>query len=115
MPLEAVQSPPQVEVGSDPQVPLAEVNEDGDLGNRVGLEMSYLEPIEMEKPAEKLPRGQREALLVEGLEHDHLVRVLRREFLPVAAPPPGDLLLQAEAALDEVLDVALLERALLPR
>ena len=33
VPLEAVQSPPQVEVGSDPQVPLAEVNEDGDLGN----------------------------------------------------------------------------------
>ena len=43
--------------------------------------MSYLEPVEMEKPAEKRPRGQREALLVEGLEHDRLVRVLRWEFL----------------------------------
>ena len=60
-----------------------------------------------------MPRGQCKALLVEGLEHGRLVRVLRREFLPVAAPPPGDLLLQEEAALDEVLDVALLERALL--
>ena len=30
MPLEAVQSPPQIEVGGDPQVPLAEVDEDGD-------------------------------------------------------------------------------------
>ena len=76
--------------------------------------MSYLEPVEMEKPAEKCPRGQREALLVEGLEHDRLVHVLRRKFLPVAAPPPGDLLLREEAALDEVLDVALLERVLLP-
>ena len=98
----------------NPQVPLAEVYEDGDLSNGVGLEMSYLEPVEMEKPAEKWPRGQREALLVEGFEHDRLVRVLRREFLPVAAPPPGDLLIRQEAALDEVLDVALLERALLP-
>ena len=69
----------------------------------------------MEKPAEKRPRRQREAFLVAGLEHDRLVRVLRRELLPVAAPPPGDLLLWEEAALDEVLDVALLERALMPR
>ena len=73
--------------------------------------MSYLEPVEMEKPAEKHPHGQREALLVEGLEHDRLVRVLRRELLPVAAPPPRDLLLREEAALHHVLDVALLERA----
>ena len=93
VPLEAVQSPPQFEVGSDPQVPLAEVDEDRNLSNRIGLEMSYLEPVEMEKPAEKCPRGQCEALLVEGLEHDRLVRVLRREFFPIAAPPPGDLLL----------------------
>ena len=77
--------------------------------------MSYLKPVEVKKPVEKCPRRQPEALLVEGHEHDRLVRVLRRELLPVAAPPPGDLLLQEEAALDEVLDVALLERALLPR
>ena len=74
--------------------------------------MSYLEPVEMEEPAEKCSSGQCEALLVEGFEHDRLVRVLRREFLPVAAPPPGDLLLREEAALDEVLDVALLEQVL---
>ena len=68
----------------------------------------------MEKPVEKCPREQREALLVEGLEHDRLVRVLRWELFPVAAPPPGDLLLWEQAALHKVLDVALLERALLP-
>ena len=113
MPLEAVQSPPQIEVGSDPQVPLAEVDEDRNLSNRIGLEMTYLELVEMEKPTEKCPHGQREALLVERLKHDRLVRVLRRELLPVAAPPPGDLLLREEAALNEVLDVTLLERALL--
>ena len=88
--------------------------EDGDLSNRVGLEMSYLDPVEMKKLAENGPRGLRESLLIEGLEHDHLVRVLRREFLPVAAPPPGDLLLREDAALHHVLDVTLLERALLP-
>ena len=115
VPLEAVQSPPQIEMGGDPQVPLAEVYEDGDLSNGVGLEMSYLEHVEMKKPAEKGPYGQCKALLVEGLEHDRLVRVLRSEFLPVAALPPGDLLLREEVALDEVMDVALLERALLPR
>ena len=69
----------------------------------------------MEKPAEKRPRGQHEALLIEGLEHNRLVRVLRRELFPVAAPPPGDLLLREEAVVDEVLDVTLLERTLLPR
>ena len=76
--------------------------------------MSYLEPIEMQKLAEEGPRGQHEALLIEGLEHDRLVRVLGREFLPVAAPPPGDLLLQEDAPLQHVLDVALLESVLLP-
>ena len=76
--------------------------------------MSYLEPIEMKKTAEKGPRGQREALLVEGLEQDHLVRVLRSKFLPIAALPPGDLLLQEDATLHHVLEVALLERAPLP-
>ena len=76
--------------------------------------MSYLEPVEVKKPAEEGPRGQREALLIEGLQHDRLIRVLRWEVLPVAAPPPRDLLLREEATLDEVLDVALLERALLP-
>ena len=101
-------------MGGDPQVPLAEVYEDVDLSNGVGLEMSYLEPVEMKKPAEKGPRGQREALLVEGLEHDRLVRILRWEFLPVAAPPPRDLLLREDALLHHVLDVTLLERALLP-
>jgi hypothetical protein len=115
VPLEAVQSLPQIEVGSDPQVPLAEVDEDCNLSNRIGLEMSYLEPVEILKPAEKRPRGQRGALLIDGLEHDRLVRVLRWEFLPVAALLLGDLLLLEEAVLDEVLDVALLERALLPR
>ena len=68
----------------------------------------------MKKPTEEGPRGQCKALLIEGLEHDCLVRVLRREFLPVAALPPGDLLLREDAALYHVLDVALLERALLP-
>ena len=76
--------------------------------------MSYLEPVEMEKPTEKQPRGQRKALLVEGLEHDRLVRVLRQELLPVAAPPPRDLLLREDAVLHHVLDVTLLERASLP-
>ena len=115
VPLEAVQSSPQILMGGDPHVPLAEVYEDGDLSNGVGLEMSYLKPVEMKKLAEKGPRGLRESLLIEGLEHDHLVRVLRREFLPVAAPPPGDLLLREDAALHHVLDVVLLERELLPR
>ena len=76
--------------------------------------MSYLEPVEVKEPAEEGPSGQREALLIEGLEHDRLVRVLRREFLPVAASPPGDLLLWEDAPLHHVLDVAFLERALLP-
>ena len=75
--------------------------------------MSYLEPVEMKMPAEKCLRGQHEALLVEGLQHDHLVRVLRQELLPVEAPPLGDLLLREDAALHHVLDVALLERTLL--
>ena len=97
--------------GRSPSI-LAEVYKDGNLSNGVGLEMSYFEPVEMKKPTEKGPHGQCEALLIEGIEHDHLVRVLRREFLPVAAPPPGDLLLREEAALDEVLDVALLELVL---
>src|SRR6185312_7076068 len=107
MPLEEVQSLPQVEVGSDPQVPLTEVDEDGDLGDRVGLEMCYLKQVEVEKPVEDGPRGQREALFIEGLEHNHLVRVLRWEFLPIAAPPPGDLLLREDATLHHVLDVVL--------
>jgi hypothetical protein len=51
VPLEVVQSPPQVEVGSDPQVPFVEVDEDGNLGDRIGLEMRYLEPVEVKKPA----------------------------------------------------------------
>ena len=85
------------------------MSEDRDLGNGVRLEVRYLQLVEVKKPVEEGPRGQCEALLVEGFEHDRLVRVLRREFLPVAAPPPGDLLLREEAALDEVLDVALLE------
>ena len=38
--------------------------------------MRYLEPVEVKKPAEEGPHGQREALLIEGLEHDRLVRVL---------------------------------------
>jgi len=101
-------------MGGDPQIPLAEVDEDDDLSNRVGLEMSYLKPVEVKKPVEEGPRGQREALLVEGLEHDRLVRVLRWELFSVAAPPRGDLLLREDAALHHVLDVALLERAPLP-
>ena len=76
--------------------------------------MSYLEPVEVKKPAKKGACGQREALLIEGLEHDRLVHVLRWKFLPVTAPPPGDLFLWEDAALHHVLDVALLERALLP-
>ena len=90
------------------------MNEDRNLGDQIWLEMSYLEPVEVKKPAEKCSRGQPEALLIERLEDHRLIGVLRREFLPIAAPPPGDLLLREEAAFDEVLDVALLERALLP-
>ena len=70
--------------------------------------MCYFQPVEVKEPAEEGPRGQREALLVEGLEHDRLVCALRREFLPVTARPPGDLLLREDAALHHVLDVALL-------
>jgi hypothetical protein len=42
-------------MGGDPQIPLAEVDEDDDLSNRVGLEMSYLKPVEVKKPAEEGP------------------------------------------------------------
>ena len=47
VPLEVVQSPPQIEVGGDPQIPLTEVDEDGDLSNGVGHEMCYLKPVEV--------------------------------------------------------------------
>ena len=47
-------------------------------------------------------------------KHDRLVRVLRWELLPEAAPPLGDLLLWEDAVL-HVLGVTLLERALLPQ
>ena len=54
--------------------------------------MSYLELVEVKKPAEEGPRGQREALLIERLEHDRLVRVVSRIFdasysTGVAEPP----------------------------
>jgi hypothetical protein len=68
----------------------------------------------VKKPAEEGPHGQREALLVEGLEHDRLVHIPRWEFLPVAVSPPGDLLLREDAVLHNVLDIAVLERTLLP-
>ena len=76
--------------------------------------MCYFQPVEVKEPAEEGPRGQRKALLIEGHEHDRLSRVLRWEILPEAAPPPGDLLLWEDATLHHVLDVAVLERALLP-
>jgi len=47
VPLKAVQSPPQIEVGDDPQISLTEVDEDGNLSNGVGQEMCYLKPIDV--------------------------------------------------------------------
>ena len=108
VPIEAVQSQPQIEMGCDPQIPLAEVNEDRNLGSGVGIEMSDLQPVEVKEPTEEGPHGQCEALLVKGPEHDGLGLVLRRELLAVAASPPGDLLLWEDIALHHVLDVRLL-------
>jgi len=101
--------------GAIPKIPLAEVDEDRELSNGVGLMMCYFQPVEVKEPAEEGPRGQREALLVEGPKHDCLGRVLHRELLPEAALPPGDLLLREDIALHHVLDVGLLQRAPLPR
>jgi hypothetical protein len=58
------------------------------LRDRVQLEMSYLKPVEEKEPVEEGPRGQREALLVEGPEDDRLRSVLRRELVPEAAFHP---------------------------
>ena len=44
--------------------------------------MRYLEPVEVKEPAEEGPREQREAVLIEGLENDRLVCVVRRKLLP---------------------------------
>ena len=70
--------------------------------------MSYLEPVEVKKPTEEGPHGQREALVIEGPEHYCFGRVLRRELLPEAVLPPGDLLLWEDASLHHILDVRLL-------
>ena len=95
-------------MGRDPQIPLAEVNEDRDFSNGVGFEVRCLQPIEVKKPAEEGPCGQHEALLIEEPEHDGLDPVLRRELLAVAALSSRDLLLQEDAMLHHVLDVRLL-------
>ena len=76
--------------------------------------MCYLQPVEVKNPAEEGPRGQREALLVEGSEHDDLGPVLRREHLAVAALPPRDLFLREDTALNHVPNVYLLQHASLP-
>jgi uncharacterized membrane protein len=70
VPLEAVQRPPEIEVGSNPQEAFAQMDKNSDLRNGVQLEICYLKPVEMKKTSKECPDGQTEALLVERPE-DH--------------------------------------------
>ena len=52
-------------MGEDSQKCFAHVHEDGDVKNRVGIEVDKLNPIEKEESAQKTAAGNSKAMLKE--------------------------------------------------
>lgn len=85
-----IQPQPQVKVWGDPQERLAQMNEERDRQNKVGIKMCHLNPVVVQQTAEETLGWDPKLALHEGGEHDSHCLVLRRE-IPIRRFPKQHL------------------------
>lgn len=93
----------RIEMGLDAQIRLAEMNENADLEDGVGIEMEKLNPVEIKKAVKESMRGEAESPLKERLKHHDLAGLEGREFLTYHQPPSRSRLVQQHVIPDEAL------------
>lgn len=93
----------QIPMWLDIEKCFTKMNENGDLVDGVGIEMTELNPIEVEKTTEERLRGETKSSQEERLEHDGLVGLVGREILTYGRPPSCGHLVWQHAVPYEVL------------
>jgi hypothetical protein len=78
----------EVEVRSDAEVGLAEVDEGRDDCDRVGHQTHQLDAVELQQPAQEVTPGDTEPVLDVREEYDGLAGALVLERLSRRRPPP---------------------------
>ena len=86
----------EVDRGIDPQVPLVEGDEAGELDDGAGAKMMWLEPEELQEHAEEGARQQPKSVL-EAREEDHALQLLGLRPLLAARQTDGDIRLPGQA------------------
>ena len=81
------------EMGLNPQIRLAKMDEGGDMKNGVWIQMNELYLVEMQKTPEESTGGNEKTMVEEGLKNHDLTGIRGGEGFSIGGAPPDDLLL----------------------
>src|SRR5438552_3012650 len=104
----------QGEMGSNAKESFTQMDEGGNVEDRVGVQIHQLNPIKMKKTSEKFTGWQSKSPIEEGFKDDHLTSVGGREELPVGGAPSNEGLLRKDLVGDHLLEVLLHHSGLYP-
>jgi hypothetical protein len=93
----------KVVVGFDAKKSLTEMNKDGHMGNRIGIQVVKLKTINIKKAIEKIRGREGQSLFDKMLEHDDLIYILLRIRL-AERRTPLDYILTMKKTLDNKIN-----------
>ena len=102
------------EIGLNPQIRLAKMDEGGDMKNRVWIQMDELYLVKVQKTTKESASGDRESAIEEGLKNHDLTGVSGGEGFSIGGAPPDDLLLRKNPILHHPTEMLLGDGGPLP-
>ena len=102
------------EMGLNPQIRLAKMDEGGDMKNGVWIQMNELYLVEMQKTPEESTGGNGKTTVEEGLKNHDFTGIRGGESFSIGGAPPDDLLLRKNPILHHPVEVLLSNGGRLP-
>jgi hypothetical protein len=78
---------PEAEMGKNPEIGLTEMNKNGNLQDRIRVQVGQVQIVEIKEAAEEGRNGKSKAVDKKRNIDDGLMSVLRRNSNPAANPP----------------------------
>jgi hypothetical protein len=86
-----IQILPEAEMGENPEIGLTQMYKDGNLQDRIRVQVGQVQIVEIKEVAEEGRNGKSKATNKKRNKDDGLMSVLRRNSDPVANPPRAEL------------------------
>src|SRR5438105_1223404 len=102
------------EMGLNPQIHLAKMDEGGDMKNGVWIQMDELYSVEMQKTPEESTGGNGKTTVEEGFKNHDLIGICGGESFSIGGAPPDDFFLGKNPILHHSTEMILGDGGPLP-